>query len=95
MKQSISDSNLKRSYTAEEIQTWMIINLSQELGIEPDDIDIREPFDSYGLDSTQAMVLASKAENILGVQLSPILLWNYPTIELLAQRLAKESELSE
>lgn len=94
MKHSMSNSTIKQSYTAEEIQTWMILHLSQELGIDADDIDIREPFDSYGLDSMQGMLLASKAENILGVKLSPILLWNYPTVELLAQRLAKESELS-
>lgn len=95
MNQSISDTTVKQSYTAEDIQAWMVSHLSEQLGVEPDDIDVTEPFESYGLDSMQAMILASKAEKLLGLRLSPILLWNYPTIELLAQRLAQEYAASE
>lgn len=95
MSQQISNSTTKQSYTAEAIQAWLVLHLSEQLGVEPDDVDVREPLDSYGLDSAQAMILASKAEKLLGFQLSPILLWHYPTIELLAQRLAEESEVSE
>jgi acyl carrier protein len=92
MNQSISNTTVRQSYTAEDIQAWMVSHLAEQLGVEPNDIDIREPFNSYGLDSMQAMLLASKAERFFGFKLSPILLWNYPTIELLTQRLAKESE---
>ena len=94
MNQPIINSTAKQSYTAEAIQAWMVSQLCEQLGVEPDDIDVREPFDSYGLDSAQAMVLASKAEKLLGFRLSPILLWHYPTIEALAQRLVEESEVS-
>lgn len=90
-----SQLNSTKQYTAGEIQAWLLARVSEQLGVPPDEIDIREPLDSYGLDSAKAMLIASKAEKILGVQLSPILIWHYPTIETLSQRLAEESENSD
>lgn len=88
-------TNSIKTYSATEIQTWLMDNLSEQLGIEPDEIDIKEPLDSYGLDSAQAMLVMSKAQKVLGFEFSPILLWHYPTIEALAERLAEESANSE
>jgi acyl carrier protein len=95
MSMSIPDSTTKSSYTAEEIQVWLISHISDVLGVNPDEIDVREPLDSYGLDSTQGMLLASQAGKLLGFQLSPLVLWHYPTIESLSQRLAEEFQASE
>jgi len=78
------------SYTATDIQQWLVLNISSLLGVEPEQIDIREPLDSYGLDSAQAIILASKAEKYLGLRLSLIHLWYYPTIEELTHRLVEE-----
>lgn len=89
------NSTTKQAHTAEEIQAWLISRLSEQLNVEPEDIDVREPLDSYGLDSAQAMLLMTKAEKLLGFQVSPILLWHYPTIEGISQRLAEESETSD
>ncbi|MBH8554612.1 acyl carrier protein [Nostocaceae cyanobacterium CENA357] len=83
------------SHTAEEIQAWLTGHLAEILGVKAAEIDIRAPLDSYGLDSAQGMLLAAKAGKFLGFQLSPLLLWHYPTIESLSQRLAEESEASE
>jgi len=91
MNQSQPNS-LKHTYTTAEIQNWLIIQISKQLGVESDEIDIREPLDSYGLDSAQAILIAGKAEKLLGYQISPVLIWHYPTIEQLSQRLAEESE---
>jgi acyl carrier protein len=95
MNLPIPDLITKQSYTAKEIQTWLVSQVCELLGVEPSNIDIREPLDSYGLDSTQAMFIASRMEKLLGFKLSPILLWHYPTIEALSQRLAEDSEVSE
>jgi acyl carrier protein len=95
MNQSIPNPNLKRSYTAIEIQNWLVSNISELLGIQPEEIDINAPLDSYGLDSGQGMILASKAEKFLGFKLSPVYIWYYPTIEKLSQRLAEELADSE
>lgn len=85
----------KSHYTAEEIQLWLLSNIATQMGIEPDEIDIREPLDTYGLDSVQAIILIKKAEKLLGFKLSPMLLWHYPTITSLAERLAEELATSE
>jgi acyl carrier protein len=84
----------EQSFTAENIQSWLVSQLAESLQVEPADIDITAPLDSYGLDSAQAMLLAAKAGKYLGFQLSPLLLWHYPTIESLSERLAEEAENS-
>ncbi len=78
----------------ETIQAWIVAHISERMGVAPSDIDVREPFDSYDLDSAQVLVLAAELEKWLGRRLSPTLLWNYPTIEALADRLAEDTVLS-
>lgn len=77
------------------IQNWFIDRLTEKLSLNPDQIDVQAPLDSYGLDSAQAMSLISEGEEWLGFEISPMLLWHYPTIEALSQRLAEEFEDSE
>lgn len=85
----------KQSMSATEIQAWFVSNLAELLQMEAEEIDVTQPLDSYGLDSTQAMVIVTKAQKMLGFELSPTLLWHYPTIEALSGRLAEESEESQ
>ncbi len=95
MSQFIPDSITQQSHTAEEIQAWLVFHLSELLRVKPDEIDVTEPLESYGLDSSQGMLLAIKAKKLLGFEFSPLLVWHYPTIELLSQRLAEESQALE
>ncbi|MBW4554942.1 MAG: acyl carrier protein [Trichormus sp. ATA11-4-KO1] len=95
MNQSMPNSSINQSYTVEEIQAWLVSCIAEQLSVEPDEIDVKEPLDSYGLDSVQAILLANKAEKLLGFKLSPMLLWHYPTIALLAKRLVEELETSD
>ena len=78
------------SLNAQDIQNWMLSQLAEQLNIEPDEIDIQEPLDTYGLDSAEAMILASEAQKLLGFELPLNLLWLYPNIEGLSERLAEE-----
>ncbi|MFM2060666.1 MAG: hypothetical protein RLZZ507_336 [Cyanobacteriota bacterium] len=82
--------NLKPAYTAENIQSFMVANLAEVLGTTPAEIDVQEHLENYGLDSAQAMIIISKLENLLGFKPSPVLLWHYPTIAALSQRLSEE-----
>ncbi|MBU7586761.1 MAG: acyl carrier protein [Nostoc sp. TH1S01] len=84
-----------QTYTVEKIQAWLTSHLAELLGVEVAEIDIQAPLDSYGLDSAQGMLLVAKGGEFLGFQLSPLLLWHYPTIDLLSQRLAEEAQASE
>jgi acyl transferase domain-containing protein/acyl carrier protein len=81
--------------TAEDIKAWLVSQIAKELGVKPDEIDIQAPFDSYGLDSILVIGIASAAEQLLGLELSFLLLLRYPTIELLSQHLASEFERSD
>lgn len=75
---------------AETIATWLTNNLAEQLEVEPDELDTSEPIENYGLDSAQGMIVVSRAEKEFGLEISPMLLWHYPTIEALAERLAQE-----
>jgi acyl carrier protein len=85
----------KQAETAASIQTWMIDQIAEQLGVQPDEIDPTVPMESYGLDSAQAMSIANKAESLIGNSVSPILFWHYPTIASLSDRLAEEFAASD
>lgn len=76
------------SRSEEAITAWLIARLSSESAIDPDEIDLGRPFAAFGLDSARALALVGELETWLGQRLSPIVLWNYPTIEALARQLA-------
>jgi acyl carrier protein len=81
--------------TPEAIQAWLIQQFAQQLQIEPDQVDIKTPFERYGIDSSQVLIIAGKAEKAFGFKLSPTLLWHYPTIESLSHRLVEEFAVAE
>lgn len=89
MTQSISRINPP---TAEEIQAWLIEQIAEQLNIESEQIDPQATFESYALNSAQAMSIVSKGEALLGFRPAPVLLWHYPTIASFSQRLAEEFE---
>ncbi|MFH7029831.1 MAG: acyl carrier protein [Heteroscytonema crispum UTEX LB 1556] len=76
--------------SAEDIQAWLISKLSQELELDPDEIDIQEPFARYGLNSMTAVSLSGDLESWLNIKLPATLAWDYPTIELLAENLENQ-----
>src|ERR1700687_5461839 len=77
------------------IQAWLVSKLSERLGIQSHEIDIQEPFASYGLGSTEAVSLAGELADWLGQRLSAALVYEYPTIEALARHLAGSPDVSE
>jgi myxalamid-type polyketide synthase MxaE and MxaD len=85
----------ENSANAEVIQAWLVSKLSERLGIESHEIDIREPFASYGLGSTEAVSLAGELAEWLGRKLSPALVYECPTIETLARHLAGSPDVPE
>lgn len=82
----------KEPPTAADIQAWMTSYLADLLEIEPDEVNIAIPFDSYGLDSLAAVGLTGDLEDWLGRKLDPTLLYDYPTVEALSRLLAEEGK---
>ncbi|MCC5632194.1 acyl carrier protein [Nostoc sphaeroides] len=94
MNQHITISNDAHSQSVETIQVWLVAQFAERLEIDSEDIDTSEPFDNYGLNSAETMILLGRLEKWLGRNLSPTLIFNYPTIAELAQRLAEETSVS-
>jgi acyl transferase domain-containing protein/acyl carrier protein len=81
--------------SAQAIQKWLLTRLSALIGAAPAVIDIREPFASYGLGSTEAVSLSGELADWLGRPLSPDLAYEFPTIESLARHLGGSVEILE
>ncbi|MBW4574951.1 MAG: AMP-binding protein [Aphanothece sp. CMT-3BRIN-NPC111] len=76
------------------IQDWLIEKLADALKIDRDEIDIKETFASYGLDSSVALTLTGELETWIGRELDPTLFWEYPNIKTVAEYVAQEGDLS-
>lgn len=76
---------------AEAIQGWLIDKLAEILEIEPNQIDIGQDFEEYGLESAEAINLSGDLEDYLDCRLAPTLLWEYQNIETLVQYLANNN----
>jgi acyl transferase domain-containing protein/acyl carrier protein len=81
------DGSRFETHSAEVIEEWLISKLSTLLGVEPHEIDIREPFASYGMGSTEAVGLSGDLSDWLGKILPADLAYEYPTIETLVRHL--------
>jgi myxalamid-type polyketide synthase MxaE and MxaD len=80
---------------AEVIQAWLVSRLSELLEIEANEIDVGEPFASYGLGSTELVSLSGDLAEWLGRDLPAELAYEFPTIEALARGLADSSSPSQ
>ena len=74
--------------STEVILDWLTERLARSMGIDPADVDPREPFTSYGLSSSGAVELSGDLQDWLGRELSPTLVYEYPTPEILAEYLS-------
>ena len=84
------NASTQKQIGAIEIQDWLVAYLSKELNISADEIDVKTPFDRYGLSSMTAVLMTGEMEDWLGRTLDPTLPYDYPTIETMAQHLASQ-----
>jgi acyl carrier protein len=77
------------SKSVTEIQAWIVAYLAELLGVDSDELDVKIPFDRYGLDSLAAIGMTGELENWLGYPIDPTLIYDYPTIESFAQHLTE------
>ncbi|HLX45292.1 MAG TPA: type I polyketide synthase, partial [Bryobacteraceae bacterium] len=76
------------TYSADAIEKWLVDKLSELLGVDPGEIDVREPFASYGMGSTEAVSLSGELADWLGQKVPADLAYEFPTIETLARHLS-------
>jgi acyl carrier protein len=80
--------------TAEAIEGWMVAKIAQTLQMKAEDVDIKAPFVSYGLESIVVFSLTGDLADWLDRDLEATLLWEHPTIEDLSQHLSRQINLS-
>ena len=76
--------------TEDQIRDWLAIKVAEHAEIEPDSVDTRAPFAQWGLDSIVMVSISGELEEWLERRLAPTLLYDYPSIDLLAKKLAED-----
>jgi acyl carrier protein len=74
--------------TALQIETWLVRAIARSLRVGPHEIDPARRFVELGIDSVAAVELSGDLEAWLGREVAPTVVWDYPTIALLAAHLA-------
>lgn len=82
------------THTVQQIEEWLIQRI--EAVIDDPSVSIRAdiPIERYGLDSIQAVDITADLETWLNREVSPTIIYNYPTIRGLSEYLAQESSVT-
>ncbi|GAB3313336.1 hypothetical protein GCM10027299_00250 [Larkinella ripae] len=76
--------------TPTTIQDWLTKRIASELKINPDQIDVHQPFASLRLDSVFVVTLAVDLEEWLGTAIDPSVFWEIPDIASLSDWLIND-----
>jgi acyl carrier protein len=80
--------------TKEQIVAWCRQHIATLLDFPIEKIQPEAEFDSFGLDSAAAVSLVDDLEEWLGSEVSPSLLFEYPTISLVAEQIIRQREIA-
>ena len=73
-----------------EIATWLMRWLTARADLNPDAIQQDTPFAELGIDSLTAVEISQELDQLLELQLPPMVIWSCPTTEALSAYLAAE-----
>lgn len=73
--------------SVDEVRAWLAARIAADVGLEPAQVEGRLSFSSYGLDSAKTVALAGDLEAWLGRVVSPTLMFEFPTIDAMAEHL--------
>ena len=77
-------SNIK---TKDEVSAWLADWISKELGLQATEIESSRSLLEYSLSSVTATILVGDLEDWLDLRLPPTLVWDYPSIDAMAEHL--------
>jgi acyl carrier protein len=83
----------RRSASADTIQSWLVAQMAAHASMPAAEVDVRESFARYGLDSLASVTLVAELESWLDRELPATLFWDYPSIESLAHYLVAEAAI--
>jgi acyl carrier protein len=76
-----------KTLSREAIQNWIVEWLCRKLALDPETIEIHRPLVDYGWKSLMAVNFALDLSRWSGRSISPLITWNYPTVEALTRHL--------
>ncbi len=74
---------------AETLRAWMVAYIGGTLAL-PDGVPTAATFDSYGLDSVEAVVMAGVMEEEFATQIDPVQLFEHPSIDAFVAAFASD-----
>jgi acyl carrier protein len=75
--------------SALSIEEFLVHRVAIYAGVSPQEVDTHLAFASMGLSSKEAVLLSGDISDWLRREVSPTLVWEYPTISEVARFLAK------
>lgn len=72
------------------IEVWLKQWIARELGLRAEEIEVSRSLLNYSLSSVTATILVGDLEDWLGLTLPPTLVWDYPSIEAMADFLVAQ-----
>jgi acyl transferase domain-containing protein len=75
-----------------EVMHWLRSEIALLVDGKLEEIDIHEPFSSYGLDSSKTMLLSGELAAALNMPVSPTVFWDYPSLYELSHYLGGGAE---
>ncbi|BBX62702.1 phosphopantetheine attachment site domain protein [Mycobacterium saskatchewanense] len=72
----------------QELADWLTAEVARLVGLPVDAIDVDTPLADYGLDSAASLALCADLEDELGIIAETTIVWDYPTVDGIAQHLA-------
>ncbi|WP_369739237.1 beta-ketoacyl synthase N-terminal-like domain-containing protein [Mycobacterium servetii] len=78
---------MTNTHSADELRHWLVDYLVTNIGCSPDDIELDASFADLGVGSRDAVVLSGELAELAGRAISPVEMWQYPTINDLVEYL--------
>lgn len=83
------------AFDEEALRHWLADYLVTNIGCSPDDIDFNASLNDLGVGSRDAVVLCGELSELLGRKVSPVELWQHPSVAELARFLIEPESADE
>ena len=78
----------------QKLADWLTVKVAGYLRVPTDAISVDTPVADYGLDSAASLALCADLEDEMGIVAETTIVWDFPTIDAMAQHLVAGGALS-
>jgi acyl carrier protein len=84
--------SVKQVRSREDIEAWLAREIGQVIDIPESEVERHRNILELGVGSRTVVRLSGRLQKWLGIKLPPTILFEYPTVEALAEHLSGEGE---